>query len=75
MKSIKELDGKINLVDENGIVHDFGYETECSALNALGDEIGHLRMYQNGYYHTFDKGKNRFLHNLCIINKIRTNIL
>ena len=45
---------KINLADENGIIHDYGYEEECNALNALGDEIGHMRVYQNGYYHTFD---------------------
>ncbi|CBY35795.1 unnamed protein product [Oikopleura dioica] len=62
MKSIKELDGKINLVDENGIVHDFAYEQECNALNSLGQEIGYLRVYQNGYYHTFDNDKyERFL--------------
>jgi hypothetical protein len=68
MKSIKELDGKINLVDENGIVHDFAYEQECNALKGLGEEIGHLRMYQNGYYHRFDNGKNLYWHNLCCIN-------
>ena len=45
---------KINLADENGIIHDYGYGEECNALNALGDEIGHMRVYQNGYYHTFD---------------------
>ena len=44
------------MLDENGIVHGYAYEQECAALNALGDEIGHLRMYQNGYYHKYDQG-------------------
>jgi len=47
----------LNLLDEDGIVHGHAYEQECIALNALGDEIGHMRMYQNGYYHTYDQGK------------------
>ena len=56
----KDILRKINLVDEYGIVHDFAYEEECNALNALGDEIGHMRVYQDGYYHTFDgNGKNK----------------
>ena len=53
----KNNSSKLNLLDEDGIVHDYAYEQECAALNALGDEIGHLRMYQNGYYHKYDQGK------------------
>ena len=47
----------LNLLDEDGIVHGYAYEQECNALNALGDEIGHFAVYQNGYYHTYDQGK------------------
>ena len=48
----------LNLLDEDGIVHGHAYEQECIALNALGDEIGHFEMYQNGYYHKYDQGKS-----------------
>jgi hypothetical protein len=47
----------LNLLDEDGIVYGYAYEQECNALNALGDEIGHFAVYQNGYYHTYDQGK------------------
>ena len=53
----KSIFSMLNLLDEDGIVHGYAYEQECNALNALGDQIGHIPMYQNGYYHTYDQGK------------------
>ena len=60
----------LNLLDEDGIVHGHAYEQECIALNDLGEEIGHLAMYQNGYYHKYDQGKSEDLYKF----RSRTNI-